>query len=437
MLPAVSRLVTETMHGLADNHTRLTRGSLHATVSALPTLPSAPVSDYQPETRRRDPINLISRMYLGLADSRQWTPFASELASFFDSKISQISIINFYTADVELGIVVGVGEKAFQRYRELVQLDPKAAPAIKLLGKVITNRDVIDDETYEASYFYKEVIEPIDGHFGLWVSLEGGPGQYCALAVMRGKSRGDYTEEDRELMGELVPHFRQVVRLRSEFLTINTERRIAAAALDHVAVPIFVLDAEARVQYRNDAASDLLHESNGPYIAGGRLCAAVPSETKVMREALRAILAGDNAPSPEAVGHLLQFTRPTGGAPFFGTLAPLWDADLAPDHVNIQQPLAILFVSDPARPLETPPELLQRLFGLTPAEAQVAALLAAGHSLQAIAEQQSVAVGTVRSQLKTIFSKTGTNRQGELVSRVLASSQWVRLHTSAPYGTIR
>jgi DNA-binding CsgD family transcriptional regulator len=53
---------------------------------------------------------------------------------------------------------------------------------------------------------------------------------------------------------------------------------------------------------------------------------------------------------------------------------------------------------------------LQRLFGLTPAEAEMTARLANGESLEAIAEARNVCVNTVRTQLRTVFKKTGTHR---------------------------
>ena len=61
---------------------------------------------------------------------------------------------------------------------------------------------------------------------------------------------------------------------------------------------------------------------------------------------------------------------------------------------------------------------LQRLFGLTPAEAEMTARLANGESLEAIAAARNVCVNTVRTQLRTVFKKTGTHRQGELVCAV-------------------
>jgi DNA-binding CsgD family transcriptional regulator len=60
--------------------------------------------------------------------------------------------------------------------------------------------------------------------------------------------------------------------------------------------------------------------------------------------------------------------------------------------------------------------LILRAFGLTPAEARLADLLGTGMSLEAAAEELAVTRETVRNQLKAVFAKTRTHRQGELVA---------------------
>jgi DNA-binding CsgD family transcriptional regulator len=59
---------------------------------------------------------------------------------------------------------------------------------------------------------------------------------------------------------------------------------------------------------------------------------------------------------------------------------------------------------------------LVRAFGLTPAEVRVASIIARGISPEQAAEELGVTRITVRNQLKTIFGKTDTHRQGELVA---------------------
>jgi DNA-binding CsgD family transcriptional regulator len=59
---------------------------------------------------------------------------------------------------------------------------------------------------------------------------------------------------------------------------------------------------------------------------------------------------------------------------------------------------------------------LRARFGLTKAEARLALHLASGRSLACAAEAFGVRLTTLRSQLGQIYSKTGTNRQVELVA---------------------
>ncbi len=63
--------------------------------------------------------------------------------------------------------------------------------------------------------------------------------------------------------------------------------------------------------------------------------------------------------------------------------------------------------------------MLRVLYALTPSEVRVAAGLAEGRSLSDIAAEAGIQVTTVRNQLKSVFAKTSTPRQGELVAKLL------------------
>jgi DNA-binding CsgD family transcriptional regulator len=60
-------------------------------------------------------------------------------------------------------------------------------------------------------------------------------------------------------------------------------------------------------------------------------------------------------------------------------------------------------------------ELPRCHFGLTPAEARLALHLLAGETLRSAEAKLSMTYETARTHLKSIFQKTGTCRQAELV----------------------
>src|SRR5262245_43825487 len=65
--------------------------------------------------------------------------------------------------------------------------------------------------------------------------------------------------------------------------------------------------------------------------------------------------------------------------------------------------------------MNEPIELLRRHFGLTPAEATLALHLAEGETLRSAEAKLSMTYETARTHLKSVFQKTGTRRQAELV----------------------
>jgi len=67
--------------------------------------------------------------------------------------------------------------------------------------------------------------------------------------------------------------------------------------------------------------------------------------------------------------------------------------------------------------------ILARAFGLTAAEAEVAARLARGERREAIAAARRASLQTVRSQIKSIFSKLGVTREPQLVALLARLAQ--------------
>jgi DNA-binding CsgD family transcriptional regulator len=78
-----------------------------------------------------------------------------------------------------------------------------------------------------------------------------------------------------------------------------------------------------------------------------------------------------------------------------------------------QAAMLIVLGADPMRPM--PSEIFKIIFNLSPAEIRLLLLLSGRHSMRKAAETLSISVETARSQLKSIFHKTGIRRQQELM----------------------
>ena len=133
------------------------------------------------------------------------------------------------------------------------------------------------------------------------------------------------------------------------------------------------------------------------------------------RDALREAVGGLAAAAQghgTAAGDSFPISRPSLACPYVATAIPI--RPLVPTD-NCNGACCLLLVEDPDRRDVPPERRLMKLWGLTPAEARAAALLASGLSLREISDQLEISFNTVRSHLQMIFLKTDTSRQGELV----------------------
>jgi DNA-binding CsgD family transcriptional regulator len=76
---------------------------------------------------------------------------------------------------------------------------------------------------------------------------------------------------------------------------------------------------------------------------------------------------------------------------------------------------AVAFVCDLAERVRPAQEILRTLFGFTPAECRVALLLGDGHAQREISQMLGVSSNTLKSHLASIYAKTNTSRQCQLV----------------------
>lgn len=108
-------------------------------------------------------------------------------------------------------------------------------------------------------------------------------------------------------------------------------------------------------------------------------------------------------------------SRPDSRLPLVIHVIPVIRSEEDPQSLSIT---ALVVIVDPLRDVGIHPTLIQKALGLTRAEANVAALLAQGKDVRAIAVSTHRAENTIRTQVKHILAKLGLTRQGALVQLV-------------------
>jgi DNA-binding CsgD family transcriptional regulator len=102
----------------------------------------------------------------------------------------------------------------------------------------------------------------------------------------------------------------------------------------------------------------------------------------------------------------------SNGRPFFVQAMPITGG--SQDFFHLAK--ALVLVSDPESANARAFSQIQQYFNLTPAEARIAEQLAQGMDPNSICEELGISITTVRTHLHSVFHKTNTSRQGELIA---------------------
>lgn len=288
----------------------------------------------------------------------------------------------------------------FRHGWHLNDLRTRAVPRV-MRGDIVTDHDILTDEEMARSPFYNELLRPHGYHWFAVAGFQVGP-EHWAVSVQRKARHGPFAAAQVRPLAGLMPLFGRAATLSE---AIGRAALVGALrGLDQVVQAALALDGAGRVVAANARAEALFDA--GFRVGDGVLRIADPrarDEVAGLIEALSLRRAGPAGP-------VLVPRRDR--RPLILRALPLIEAARSP----FLGASALLLVTDLEADGRPDPALLAQVFGLTAAEARLAAILAGGASLPEAAETLGIAVETVRSQIKAVFAKTGTGRQGALVA---------------------
>lgn len=179
------------------------------------------------------------------------------------------------------------------------------------------------------------------------------------------------------------------------------------AAMDQLSFGVIIIDKKHRVIHSNRLAGDLLDASAVLVKRQGKL----RSHTK-QQEFVRMLEKSlGSSDIPRLYG--INLSNPDQGLE-----VQVWATALASTDTNADRS-AILVVNDPSLTAIASSSLLKTLYGFTPKESELAQALGNGLTLKEYCARAFITANTARTHLKSIYRKTSTNRQADLI-RLLA-----------------
>ncbi|MGE0419682.1 MAG: helix-turn-helix transcriptional regulator [Acetobacteraceae bacterium] len=275
----------------------------------------------------------------------------------------------------------------------------------------ISVRRVMSTQAVRRTQFYREFLQPLGWLDFLAIILQRSATTVTVASFTRYEADGPPTVTQVNLLRLLAPHLRRAVIFHGVHQKISDRTEALSAALDALAVPIMLLDREGRCVRANQAAEHFLSVSDAVRSEAGLLRARDPTIAAEWASALTT-----TTPATRMSFALTQ----ADGRRFAAHVMPLTGA-LRARIAGGSNAAAALFIQPVGEHQPLPGEVLVKLYGLTPAETRLLALLGQDLSLDETAATLGITMPTARSHLQRIFQKTNTNRQSQLVRLVLSA----------------
>ncbi len=369
---------------------------------------------------------LVDRIYDTAAGFCGWDEVLSDLARLLGGAAAVLAVVGPRCAGraVQVGLNPALVARFFERHTGRDELAVRSASLP--VGAVVTDEGLMPKAEFRRTAFYDECLRPqgLDSLINLRAT-RGERGAVANVCVLRTARQGGFGAEEVELLSRLAPHLRRAVAVHIRLAEAEGDRRALAEALERLPRAAFLVDGAAAVRHANAAGAALLAARDGGLRAdpgeGGALRAVRPEETALLRRVIAAAVPGRGGADHLPAGGHVCLSRPPPRPPLVATATPLSASGMAAAGVAAAglppEPMALLLVADPeARPQAPPPALLREAFGLTKAEAAVAARAATGEGVPALAASLAISEGTARLHLHRVFEKTGAHRQAELAA---------------------
>ena len=239
-------------------------------------------------------------------------------------------------------------------------------------------------------------------------------GSCWAVSVFFAPDSAPDPEATAFVVGALQPGAARYMRLWLRHRAESRTSRLLEASLAKVDYGLVLVDADAKIVFENPAASAMLDRGVPVYRCRGSVRAREPVQAVSLRLAIdRALLRPAAAAHGETKAPLIAL-----GAP--GAASPLLVAVSAAGAYAGGDAVA-LHLFEAAGPADRTMAAIARWHGLSPMEAHIVAMLAAGHGVAEIAQQAAVKEDTVRTYLKSVFRKTRTKNQADLIRLAMSN----------------
>ena len=311
----------------------------------------------------------------------------------------------------------GIESRYAESYVEHAKLDPlMVAMFSREIGDVASATELVPRSVFVESRFYKDWALPQGWARSVHVNLDKSPTSFVYLSLWRSGTGGSVGWPAMDRLRLLASHLRRAVLVRKFVDRHTAEAATLGDTLDGIGPGLFFVNADAHILEANANGRAMLEQGTLVRAHGGRLVPADRDAEQGLTEILCGFESGNAASSVRPASVLLS-TR--AGEPFVAHVVPLTEG-VRRSAGSAYTAVAAVFVQKASFELPSSREIIGKSYKLTPTELRVLLAIVEVGGVPKVSEAMGISVSTVKTHLRRLFAKTGTDRQADLVKLVAA-----------------
>ncbi len=367
---------------------------------------------------------LTALIYEAALDPARWQRFVDALPNAIPGPHPVLYLADTQTSDMDLLLMSENWNHEFvpeymSYYDKLNPWTPSLATKAPV-GAFVEGQQLITTNDLKKTEFYTDFLSNFEGFDSVsGTVIHRSQERFAVLGIhSTDKMLENSGEAIARLQKLITPHLIQAFEIsrrlgHGAMLATSLEYTLEAQGCASI-----VIDGQLQVYYANGAARALFDTKI--LTLDAHACIAIGSghrESEILRGALTAALGKASGISQN---HLVKISGQDQLHPLVAQIMPLASSRAKGALPKVgDKKQVLMIISDPSSEHQNMQPVLSMAFDLTASEANLAAALANGHSLSDYARAAKIQVDTARSQLKTVFSKTHTHRQAELVALII------------------
>ncbi|MGH6761633.1 MAG: helix-turn-helix transcriptional regulator [Phyllobacterium sp.] len=342
-------------------------------------------------------------VYSALLGESTWQHFLDRVADTLPE--GKAALVMHDTASKEgFALFSGYEDKATAQYNSHYgKLNPLQPPlAMKPIGVAVNDHELFPREELVKGEFYNDFLVPNGLAYSAGVRIAKAGGQSFTLAIASNRAQPKASKRAIRTLNTVFPHLGRAFSFyRKEAARRETNTSGLHSLTDAVDIAAIVINEERRIRMISKAAEAIVAESSPLRLTADRRVRFGKADVQTVFE--RMLKRGYDGPAKvDLYLHQVKMT--------------MLQVNKAPESLYFEGPSVLVLLERlDTRPAGHDIQLFADAYRLSRGESRALAGLVDGKSAGQIAEHAGLSKETIRSQIKSLYAKTGAKGEADII----------------------